>query len=247
MFSINSLKQHMPNLYRQLSPSQHLHFHFSQNGEEILLKNNLQKYFHFQDRGFFVDLGAFHPVIISNTYTLYLLGWRGLNVDAEARNIQFFNDCRQRDINVCCGVSDKNEELMFTQVGKMADAGTGASSSFCPEHVERMKGLGALISSQKKVACKHVNTILQEHLPKNQSIDYMNIDLEGFDERVVMALDWKKYKPKVLTVEIHIPTLYEVFTHPITQKLQGEGMVAVDKAGSTVFFIDKERAKELPC
>ena len=49
---------------------------------------------------FYVDLGAYDPIYHSNTFLLYLLGWRGLNIDANEDSIQTFEIFRPTDINV---------------------------------------------------------------------------------------------------------------------------------------------------
>ena len=55
--------------------------------------------------GFYVDVGAFHPTLFSNTYFFYLNGWRGLNIEARPGSKQLFDKLRPKDINVEIGVS----------------------------------------------------------------------------------------------------------------------------------------------
>ena len=47
---------------------------FSQNGEDLILN----RLFENKTNGFFVDIGAHHPVRFSNTYLFYLNGWSGI-------------------------------------------------------------------------------------------------------------------------------------------------------------------------
>ena len=51
---------------------------YSQEGEDMILG----KIFSGQKHGFYVDVGAHHPLRFSNTYLFYLKGWRGINIDA---------------------------------------------------------------------------------------------------------------------------------------------------------------------
>ena len=88
---------------------------FGQYGEDVLLAflfsslvEDIEKY-----DGYYVDLGAHHPFLHSNTALLHLSNWRGINVDASAEAIQLFNKHRPRDINVAAGGSDKTESLTF--------------------------------------------------------------------------------------------------------------------------------------
>ena len=55
---------------------------FSQYGEDILLRDLFRTELMELDSGFYVDVGAFHPFRFSNTAFLYIMGWNGLNIDA---------------------------------------------------------------------------------------------------------------------------------------------------------------------
>ena len=64
---------------------QHLRFSFSQFGEDLVLLNYLK-----EPHGFYVDVGAHHPVQFSNTYLLHRRGWHGVNIDATEEAIARF-------------------------------------------------------------------------------------------------------------------------------------------------------------
>ena len=74
---------------------------FSQNGEDSVLL----RIFDNKNDGFYVDIGAFHPICYSNTYALYKKGWRGINIDATPGSMFLFNKIRPRDINIETGIS----------------------------------------------------------------------------------------------------------------------------------------------
>src|SRR5205085_2313829 len=59
--------------YHSYAPS------FSSAGEDMILRHAIGSD---KMEGFYVDVGAYHPVILSNTYFFYLNGWRGINLDA---------------------------------------------------------------------------------------------------------------------------------------------------------------------
>ena len=82
---------------------------FSQEGEDLFLIN----FFKDKKEGFYVDVGAFHPFRISNTYALYKKGFRGINIDISATSIDFFNFARPDDINLNVGATDKFENKIF--------------------------------------------------------------------------------------------------------------------------------------
>ena len=67
-----------------------------------------------QTSGCFVDIGAHHPLALSNTYALYKRGWRGLNIDATPGSMEPFKKYRPEDINLEIAVGRQKETLPFT-------------------------------------------------------------------------------------------------------------------------------------
>jgi len=74
---------------------------YSQDGEDILLELFLPR----ERSGFYVDVGAYHPIKPSKTFRRYCKGWRGLNIDATPDSMEVFQRIRPRDINVEAAVS----------------------------------------------------------------------------------------------------------------------------------------------
>jgi len=52
------------------------------NGEDVFVNNYLKKKI-----GFYVDVGAYHPLELNNTYLLYKKGWNGINIDINSTHI----------------------------------------------------------------------------------------------------------------------------------------------------------------
>ena len=77
---------------------------YSLLGEDIFLN----KYFNNKKKGFYIDVGCYHPISGSNTYLLYKKGWRGMNFDISKLSIDLFNFLREKDRNIWCGISNKN-------------------------------------------------------------------------------------------------------------------------------------------
>jgi hypothetical protein len=78
-------------------------FSFSQFGEDLVIEEFVNQLG--IKRGFYVDVGAFDPVMLSNTLLLFKRGWSGINIDAEEEKIRGFRRLRPRHWNVVCGVS----------------------------------------------------------------------------------------------------------------------------------------------
>ena len=73
----------------------------------------LKDYFKNKKFGFYIDVGCFHPIRLSNTMFLYSKGWIGMNIDLSKRSIDLFNICRPKDTNLNFGVGSKNETLEY--------------------------------------------------------------------------------------------------------------------------------------
>ena len=70
----------------------------------IYFKNNFFK----NKIGLYVDVGAYHPLELSNTYLLYKKKWKGINIDINSLSIDYFNFLRPNDININLGVAKKD-------------------------------------------------------------------------------------------------------------------------------------------
>ena len=87
------------NIYRRIfrkDPNMLPNICYSQNGEDLILNRFLEN----KKNGFYIDIGAHHPIRFSNTYLFYKKGWRGINIDAMPGSMDLFNKIRSRDINI---------------------------------------------------------------------------------------------------------------------------------------------------
>ncbi len=69
-------------------------FYFSQGGEDIHCLQLLKG----KKNGFYVEVGSNHPVIYSNTFKLYLEGWKGILIDGNPELIELSRRIRKADI-----------------------------------------------------------------------------------------------------------------------------------------------------
>jgi hypothetical protein len=72
---------------------------YSQNGEDYLLS----QFFNLKNDGFFIDIGAFDGIHLSNSYTFEKKGWRGICVEA---NPKYFEICKEnRPKSICLNLA----------------------------------------------------------------------------------------------------------------------------------------------
>jgi len=77
--------------------------YYSQFGEDAVLRVLVNSG---ERPGFYVDVGAYHPKHLSNTYFFYKKGWRGINIDPNPRSIKLFNLLRPTDINLNVAIAN---------------------------------------------------------------------------------------------------------------------------------------------
>lgn len=161
---------------------------YSLNGVDL----NIDYIFKTKKNGFYLDIGAQHPISNNNTYLLFNKGWRGINIDLDKKNIDLFNIVRPNDINLNYAISDaeKEADLYYYHDSSPINTLSKDVSDF----------QNAKVSKIKKVQTKILNNILDDINLQNH-IDYMNIDVEGYEEKVLKGFDIKKYKPSVISIE----------------------------------------------
>lgn len=207
---------------------------YSQLGEDVilfhLLMNNVRKL----GNGFYADFGAYHPRRFSNTRILSLLGWRGINVDPSEDAIALFQAERPGDINVCCGAAGVEGTLTYHRFED------GAASTFSKAVADEWRTAnGWRLVETRQVTVRPINDILAEHVPPGVAIDYMNIDVEGMDRELVESLDFARFSPSVLAVEMHDADKLNLSADPTVAHLlaQDYGLEAV--CGVTFVFMQR--------
>ena len=165
---------------------------FSQNDEEVVLS----EIFSNVNNGFYIDVGCHHPRRFSNTALLYKNGWNGINIDASANNLKLFNLFRKRDKNVNALISEKSENLKFYYFNESALNGILSQSK-----VNSLKDLGYKVINEEFITTQRLDDILVTCKIPNNTIDLLDIDVEGYDFQVLKSIDLNLFHVKVILIE----------------------------------------------
>jgi FkbM family methyltransferase len=202
---------------------------FSQEGEDILL----ERIFAEKGKGFYIDIGAHHPTRFSNTYNSYLKGWSGINIDATPSSMTLFNLMRARDINLEIGIAEKEGEIEYYIMDEPA------LNTFSRERVDFLiTDTNYKLVESKVVKTKTIAQVLNEYLPRDQHIDFLTIDAEGMDFKILQSNDWDKYRPFIILTEEWSGSLEKIFESNIYKLLRAFGYELYAKTVSTIFFRD---------
>ncbi|MEJ7780596.1 MAG: FkbM family methyltransferase [Daejeonella sp.] len=201
---------------------------YSQDGEDMILKAFYENKKH--HKGFYVDVGAHHPVRYSNTYFFYKKGWRGINIEPTPTAITPFKVLRSRDINLNVGVASKKESLTFFCFNEPALNTFSEEVALLAKKKEKYK-----IIKKVQVEVLPLRDILNKYLPEGIKIDFLTVDVEGLDFDVLKSNDWDKFSPEYLLVEGHID-FEQIFDYDIYQFLKEKNYKLVAKTLRTLIF-----------
>ena len=201
------LLKYLPHYYLQSYRS------YSQDGEDMILKSFYENRKHY--KGFYVDVGAHHPVRYSNTYFFYRKGWRGINIEPTPTAIKPFKILRSGDINLNIGVGSKKDRLTFYCFNEPALNTFSEEVALAADKKKKYK-----IIQEVKVEVLPLKDILEQYVPAGVKIDFLTVDVEGLDFEVLKSNDWVKFSPEYLLVEGHIDfeDLFEYDIYPITHR-----------------------------
>lgn len=166
---------------------------YSQWGEDQFIS----EYFKEKKEGIYLDIGCFHPYMYSNTCLLNKKGWRGINIDINPTSIDLFNISRPKDVNICTTISEQKKVFDIYYDDPFSPVNTLDKKFYENLHNKSLKNVKKLT-----VESKSIQEILD--ISKiNQNIDFINIDAEGMDYKILKDINFTQLKPKLISIETH--------------------------------------------
>lgn len=211
----------IPDFYAQTS--------YSQFGEDILIESIFKKInYSFEENGLFIDVGAYHPYKFSNTYGLYLKGWRGINIEPTPFKIGLFDIFRPEDINLNLGVSSESCIKDFYIYDENAYNTIDLTLA-----QKRVIDRGLYHREKKEIQFEPLNKIVEQYV-STDNIQFLNIDVEGHEWDVLLSYEWK-IKPYVIAVEI-----FDAKDSRVRTFLEDKGYILIAKTIATGIFVLEE-------
>jgi len=193
---------------------------------------HLARAFKGQASGFYIDVGAGHPVADNVSCWFYLQGWRGLVVEPQHQLIELYPLVRPRDIAVPKLLGRAPGEVDFHVVERL-----NGFSSIVPEHAQNAREFGAGFHTCR-MPMTTLAAICEEH--GVETIDFLKIDVEGAEGDVLAGGDFRRFRPRVVLLEALAPgTMAENFAdwEPF---LLGQGYIFVLFDGLNRFYVAQE-------
>lgn len=175
------------------------HLSYAQHGEDMIFVN----LFHLMgiQKPTWLDIGAHHPVTISNTALLYRRGGRGVNIEANPNLIENFRRLRPEDVNVNVGVAPKDKagsKMTFYMIDKGSGRNTfdrKAAEEFVAQHPNFS------ITETMEIDTISVEDVVAKYCGGRYP-DLLTMDVENLDYDILASADFSQSKPKFICVEV---------------------------------------------
>lgn len=160
---------------------------FAQNFEDVFIR----RCFATRVSGFYIDVGASHPVRDSPTYASYCQGWSGVNIEPIATRVAELRRLRPRDVTIQAAVGASVGEVVLY----------------------RSDGLGGLSSCVSWAMPDQVDRLIVPMLTLDRLCDdygisdvqILKIDVEGFEEEVLKGFSFTTCRPELVIIEAISP------------------------------------------
>lgn len=203
---------------------------YSQTGEDLLVKNILANLGITKPN--YLDIGAYHPVFISNTYLFYKLGGRGVLIEPDSSRAKLFSRIRPNDIFLNTGVGSCDGTVDYYHLD--------ALSTFSEVEKVQMEEKGYQFTSATKVPVAGINNILNKYF-SDRPLDFVSLDTEGYEMTILSAWDFDQHRPKVICIEAaeHSPNLFLVKKNSdITNFVQSKNYTLFCDTMTNLIFVD---------
>ncbi len=174
----------------------------------------------------YLEIGANDPVLSNNTYFFYNLGARGTLVDPLKTSMFMCEAMRPEDKFIRAAVSNESGDDVTLFCG-VAAQGTSMHEQFASgKHKITAPKLG-------------INDLLEEigYVP-----ELLVIDAEGEDENIIRAIDFHKYKPVVIELEVN---KVENCNEGLFKAMNDFGYNFFAHIGSNAIFVETKKFEKL--
>lgn len=144
----------------------------------------------------YLDIGAWEPIMGSNTYLFYRQGGRGVLVEPNPAVTPKLRSRRPHDVTLEAGIGLDDTPAMDYYMFSDEQLNT-----FDKEQADRLLAETDLKLKQVvKLPMLNINRVLAEHFG-GRAPDFLSIDVEGLDLAILKTMDFDRFRPKVICAE----------------------------------------------
>ncbi len=166
---------------------------YSQNFEDVILSRALENI----SIGYYIDIGAHHPVIDSVSKTFYDKGWRGIHVEPTEKYANLLRENRPDETVIQSVVASTPGIVRFYEIPN-----TRLSNACHDIATEHQKKLGYPVSKSLLMAIT-LDNILE--LATSEMIHWLKIDVEGYEREVLQGWQTSTVRTWIVVIESTYP------------------------------------------
>jgi FkbM family methyltransferase len=165
---------------------------YSQCGEDMIIRH----VFNFLEipKPDYLDIGAHHPFMNSNTAHFYLNGSKGVLVEPDPVNSFFLRKYRKDDFCIQAGISDKEAEMDYFMFN------SSTLNTFSETSAIRYQSMGFQLINKISIKMITPEFVFEKYF-SDKAPDLISLDVEGMEIQILNAMQLEKYKPKVICLE----------------------------------------------
>jgi FkbM family methyltransferase len=154
-----------------------------------------------KEKGFYIELVANDGITYSNTAFLeYEKNWTGILIEPSSEK---YEEClKNRPDNIIINCACVSNEYKENTIYGDFDIGSMMSS---------INGNRLGNNNLVEVKSLTLEKILDFHLPMHKIVDFLSLDVEGYEFEVLKGLNFEKYSPKYILVEIYTKDMESIF------------------------------------
>jgi FkbM family methyltransferase len=144
--------------------------------------------------GFYIDVGAGHPVYDNVSFAFYLAGWRGVTVEPNPALAELGRAVRPRDhlFEGLCGAAAGEATLYLQREFH------GLSTTIA-EHARGAEKETGRAAEAVTLPMTTLAALCERHAPA--AFEFLKVDVEGAEADVLRGADFSRFRPKVIVVE----------------------------------------------
>jgi FkbM family methyltransferase len=175
------------------------------------------------EAGVFVEVGANHPTNGSQTWHLERSGWRGLLVEPLSENAKLLRQQRMAEVaEVACAGPEHHGGTLPLRVAGLGGAMSSLGSFERPT---------AVATEVRVVKTATLDSLLQRF--SIERVDFLSIDVEGFEIEVLRGFSIRRYMPRLVLLEDRVRNLR------LHRYMLRQGYRLVRRTGQNAWYVPK--------
>lgn len=144
----------------------------------------------------YLDIGAHHPTWLSNTYFFYRKGNSGILIEPDIDLCPNLGKIRPRDkvLNIAVGLDGIDSIPLYIMSSRtlntLDEAQAMALDASGDDKIEAVRNVQRM----------GINTLLETYFPSAKP-NFVSLDIEGLDLKLLQTWDFERYRPEVFCVE----------------------------------------------